>query len=246
MSETILPSAKKRGKYAGKRRAPVATTGTHKALAGLTTAGAVMAGSVGLASSADAASSSTWDRLAQCESSGNWAINSGNGFSGGLQFTPGTWRAFGGGAYASSAHQASRGQQIAVAEKVLAGQGWGAWPSCSRKLGLSSSDSVGKPNVSVAGNKGRTVATSRSADRSDVVDKPEFKHRSKPAPARPAAQPRQASGHQYHVRAGDTLSEIAVALKVPGGWSALYSLNRGAIGNNPDIILIGQVLELPR
>ena len=79
---------------------------------------------------------SVWDSIAQCESTGNWSINTGNGFSGGLQFTPSTWLAFGGGQYAPSAHLATREQQIAVAEKVQATQGWGAWPACTAKLGL--------------------------------------------------------------------------------------------------------------
>jgi uncharacterized protein YabE (DUF348 family) len=79
---------------------------------------------------------SVWDSIAQCESGGNWSINTGNGFKGGLQFTDQTWNAFGGGAYASSADQASRDQQIAVAKKVQASQGWGAWPGCTGKLGI--------------------------------------------------------------------------------------------------------------
>ncbi len=74
-----------------------------------------------------------WDALARCESGGNWAANTGNGYYGGLQFSPSTWRAYGG---SGLPHQASRGAQIAVAERVLAGQGWGAWPSCSRRAGL--------------------------------------------------------------------------------------------------------------
>ena len=74
-----------------------------------------------------------WDRLAQCESGGNWGVNTGNGYSGGLQFAPGTWRANGG---TGSAHNASRAEQIRVAERVRASQGWGAWPACSSKLGL--------------------------------------------------------------------------------------------------------------
>ncbi|MBD0856034.1 resuscitation-promoting factor [Corynebacterium striatum] len=82
------------------------------------------------------ADGSVWDSLAQCESTGNWAINTGNGFSGGLQFTPSTWAGFGGTAYAPEAWQATREQQIAVAEKVQAAQGWGAWPACTSKLGL--------------------------------------------------------------------------------------------------------------
>jgi len=76
---------------------------------------------------------SVWDRLAQCESGGNWAINTGNGYSGGLQFSPGTWQANGG---SGSASNASRAEQIRVAQRVLASQGWGAWPSCSAGLGL--------------------------------------------------------------------------------------------------------------
>ena len=82
------------------------------------------------------ANGSVWDSLAQCEAGGNWAINTGNGFSGGLQFTPSTWLAYGGGQYAPQAHLATREQQIAVASKVQAGQGWGAWPACTAKLGL--------------------------------------------------------------------------------------------------------------
>jgi LysM repeat protein len=79
------------------------------------------------------ASGGVWDRLAQCESGGNWGINTGNGYSGGLQFSAGTWAANGG---SGSAHNASRTEQIRVAERVRASQGWGAWPACSAKLGL--------------------------------------------------------------------------------------------------------------
>ena len=82
------------------------------------------------------ANGSVWDALAQCESGGDWSIDTGNGYSGGLQFHPQTWTAHGGGQYAPTAGQASREQQIAVAEKVQASQGWGAWPACSASLGL--------------------------------------------------------------------------------------------------------------
>ena len=81
----------------------------------------------------DAGDGGVWDRLAQCEAGGNWATNTGNGYSGGLQFSPGTWAANGG---TGNAADASREQQIAVAQNVLARQGWGAWPACSAKLGL--------------------------------------------------------------------------------------------------------------
>ena len=79
---------------------------------------------------------STWDAIAHCEATGNWAINTGNGFYGGLQFTQGTWAGFGGTEYAPRADLATREQQIAVAEKVQAAQGWGAWPACTSKLGM--------------------------------------------------------------------------------------------------------------
>jgi LysM repeat protein len=84
-------------------------------------------------SAAAPAGGSVWDRLAQCESGGNWGINTGNGYSGGLQFAQGTWAANGG---SGSAASASRAEQIRVAERVRASQGWGAWPACSSKLGL--------------------------------------------------------------------------------------------------------------
>lgn len=82
-----------------------------------------------------AATLSTWDKLAQCESGGNWRINTGNGYYGGVQFSQSTWEAYGGSAYASRADLATRHEQIAVAERTLAGQGWGAWPTCSKNTG---------------------------------------------------------------------------------------------------------------
>lgn len=85
------------------------------------------------ATSTYASDGSVWDRLAQCESGGNWAINTGNGFYGGLQFTLSSWRGVGGSGYPN---EASRVEQIQRAEALLARQGWGAWPACSSKLGL--------------------------------------------------------------------------------------------------------------
>ncbi|GGG79099.1 resuscitation-promoting factor Rpf1 domain-containing protein [Corynebacterium pelargi] len=91
-----------------------------------------------LAPTASAAPDSDWDRLAQCESGGNWNINTGNGYYGGLQFSHGTWVGHGGQEFAPRADLATREQQIVVAERVLANQGWGAWPACSASLGLNS------------------------------------------------------------------------------------------------------------
>src|SRR5664280_1315541 len=102
------------------------------------------AGLFGLALPASAASASTWDSVAQCESSGNWSINTGNGYYGGLQFSQSTWAASGGLQYAARADLATKAQQIAIAENTLAGQGWGAW-TCAAIVGASGSASTGTP-----------------------------------------------------------------------------------------------------
>ena len=96
----------------------------------------VVRGTKKAASAPAVANGGVWDELVQCESTGNWSANTGNGFSGGLQFTPSTWAAYGGTEYAPEAHMASREQQIAVAEKVQAAQGWGAWPACTASMGM--------------------------------------------------------------------------------------------------------------
>lgn len=83
---------------------------------------------------ANAASGNTWNQLAACESSGDWQINTGNGYYGGLQFSASTWREFGGTQFAEQAHLATREQQITIAERVLAVQGWHAWPVCSQRI----------------------------------------------------------------------------------------------------------------
>ncbi len=85
---------------------------------------------------AQAATLRTWERLAQCESGGRWHINTGNGYYGGLQFSSPTWKAYGGRKFARNAHRAAKREQIVVAERVRRSQGWGAWPSCSRIIGL--------------------------------------------------------------------------------------------------------------
>ncbi len=206
-------------RYCGRHRAP-STTG--RAIARTALAGAVVGVPlVAVAPAADAASDSTWDRVAQCESTGNWSINTGNGFSGGLQFTPSTWRAFGGAAFAPLAYQASRSQQIVVAERVLAGQGWGAWPVCSRKAGA-----TGQPV---------TVRNAPAAAAPQVrLSAPQ------PAAAKPAAAPTTGS---YVVRRGDSLSAIAAQNHVAGGWQALVAKNP-ALAGNPRLIHPGQQITL--
>jgi len=153
---------------------------TGRSLARIAVAGAVVAGvPLALSGTANAAPTSAWDALAQCESGGNWAINTGNGYYGGLQFNMTTWKAYGG---PGSPHTASKAQQIAIAEKVLAKQGWNAWPSCSRKTGV---------RGHAADTSGGTTTVRASA----------------PAPAAAPA----AAGGNYTVKAGDTLSKIAAA-----------------------------------
>ncbi len=232
----------KKSTYKGSHREK--SSGGNRSLAGITTAGAMAVGSIALAQSADAASSSTWDRLAQCESGGNWSINTGNGYYGGVQFSASTWRAFGGTKYASSAHLASRSEQIATAERVLDGQGWGAWPACSRKLGLGSSEAAGSPGAAPSATpKPSTKSTSgtnrvsrpqaeRSATTSRSVERPD-------SPGRIST-----SSAGYVVQAGDTLSEIAERHGISGGWQRLYQLNRATVGDNPNLIFIGQRLSL--
>ncbi len=119
----------------GRHRKP---TSSAKSVAKVAFTGAVIGGGgLALAGHAGAATDGEWDKVASCESGGNWAINTGNGYQGGLQFSPGTWRSHGGSEFAPSAQMATKDEQIAVAERVLGSQGRGAWPVCGR--GLSSS-----------------------------------------------------------------------------------------------------------
>ncbi|MER7751572.1 transglycosylase family protein [Kitasatospora sp. NPDC097643] len=205
---------------------------------------------------ASAASVATWDKVAQCESSGNWAINTGNGFYGGLQFTSSTWAAFGGTAYAARADLATKDQQIAVAEKVLASQGPGAWPVCSIQAGLTKG---GAPAVV------DTTAGATTAKPAAPAAKPAapVAPAQTPAPAAKPAAPAQDSAtsadsakstwtqqHQgqdanddYTVVAGDWLSSIADKHNVQGGWERLYELNRSTLTEGPNTIYPGQHLH---
>ena len=121
-------------------------TGRHRTVSTVSTTGrnitkiaassaVIGAASIALAGTANAATDAEWDKVAQCESGGDWSINTGNGYQGGVQFSPSTWNAHGGQKYAASANQATKAQQIEIAENVLANQGKGAWPTCG--VGLS-------------------------------------------------------------------------------------------------------------
>ena len=94
-----------------------------------------------------------WGCVAKCESGGDWHINTGNGHFGGLQFSQSTWEGFGGLKYAPRADLASRTEQIHIARKVVAVQGWGAWPHCSRRYGLKGRMKLEKPQVEVTKNR---------------------------------------------------------------------------------------------
>ncbi|RNF80077.1 transglycosylase family protein [Streptomyces botrytidirepellens] len=198
----------------------------------VTAGGAGIALPLVAAAGANAASSETWDKVAQCESTNNWDINSGNGFYGGLQFTQSTWEAYGGTAYAARADLATKAQQIAIAEKVLDGQGPGAWPVCSGKAGLA--QDTGAPQT--APKVVKTVAEERANTAEQV-------RQSKPTPTSLPGNATTKSG-PYVVVSGDTLSRIADAQEVRGGWHALYETNRATVGSDPDLIYPGQKLSL--
>jgi LysM repeat protein len=235
------------------------------------------AAALGLAGSASAAPDSTWDSVAQCESSGNWAINTGNGYYGGLQFTESTWNAYGGQQYASRADLATREEQIAVAEQTLGGQGWGAWAcayagggegSTSRSVTAdssssdsSSSDSSSSSSSSDSSSSDQSPASddrqasrsrswdetdssSSSADETstDSTDWSSTDSRSTDSSSTDAA-PASAADGSYTVVSGDTLSEIAAAQGVAGGWEALYAANSDII-SDADLIYPGQVIRL--
>ncbi|MFF4581908.1 transglycosylase family protein [Streptomyces sp. NPDC001389] len=215
-------------------------------------AGVAVAAPLMAAGSASAATVSEWDKVASCESGGNWSINTGNGYYGGLQFSASTWAAYGGKAYAAQANQASKSQQIAIAEKVLKGQGKGAWPSCG--VGLSNSAyNGGGSTTTPAKPKPQTkpAPAKPSTPKADTETKSTGSGSgnwtpSKPAPSKPSAPkggtPATGNG-SYTVREGDTLGTIADANGVKGGWEKLFELNKDTV-KDADLIFPGQKLKL--
>jgi LysM repeat protein len=221
---------------------------------GITAAG--VAGTAALLGPASAAQASSvnWDAVAQCESGGNWSINTGNGFYGGLQFTKGTWKAYGGGKYASTANKASRSEQIAIAEKVLDGQGIGAWPVCGKKGGstkhYSGSNTSGSHSESHSSKSHSTKSTHKSSSHKSSHTSKSVTHKSSKSSQHKATTNRvvrsasvKATGKTYVVRSGDTLSAIASRYQVKGGWHSLAQLNSGTI-NDPNLIFPGQRIAL--
>ncbi|MFD7227688.1 transglycosylase family protein [Streptomyces sp. NPDC059881] len=173
---------------------------------------------------ANAASEDVWEKVAACESTGRWHINTGNGHFGGLQFSQSTWEGYGGTAYAPRADLATRDQQIAIAERVLKGQGPRAWPTCSLRAGLTRGGDA--PDASqVRQREPGTTPVKRTVQA-----------------ATPTTVPTQRES--YTVARGDSLSGIADSQQVRGGWQALYEANRKVVGDDPDLILPGQRLVL--
>ncbi|MFG3497561.1 transglycosylase family protein [Streptomyces sp. NPDC047928] len=185
------------------------------------------------AGSAHAASVDVWEKVAACESSNKWKTNTGNGYYGGLQFSQSTWQAYGGTRYAPRADLATRDQQIAIAEKVLKGQGPRAWPTCSVRAGLSRGGDAPDiaPGTSRKDRKSGRDGSSDTTRPSGTSSKP----------TTPTTVPNQRR-ESYTVARGDSLSGIAEAERVRGGWQRLYAENRGVIGTDPDLILPGQKL----
>jgi hypothetical protein len=210
-------------RYRGRHRKPSTT-------ARLTTVGVVgfgtAAATVLIPTTANAATAAQWDRVAQCESGGNWHTNTGNGYYGGLQFSGRTWSSFDTRHYAPRADLATRAEQIDVANHVLDRQGWGAWPVCSR----------------YAGSPGPTAHTRKARHHHAAAHK---RHQSG-ADDRvlESETAKRAAAKRYVVRRGDTLSSIARTHHIKGGWRALYHRNRAAIGPNPSQLNIGTHLSL--
>ncbi|MBK1785372.1 LysM peptidoglycan-binding domain-containing protein [Prauserella cavernicola] len=208
--------------YRGKHRK---TSAASRTFARVAVAGLAVGAPLAIAATPAQADSVNWDAIAQCESGGDWSINTGNGYSGGLQFAPSTWQAYGG---TGSAHNASRDQQIAVAERVLEGQGIGAWPVCGAQAGSS-----GSYQGSNTAGSAETSTSYESAPAEESAPAPA------PAPAPVAGVAKSNPDGDYTIVAGDTLTKIAEKKNVEGGYAKLADLNQDFI-SNPDYIVVGQ------
>jgi LysM repeat protein len=232
-------------RYIGRHRAPSTSAKIRKRATTVAAVAGAAAVTPLMAAGTANADSVNWDAIAQCESGGNWSINTGNGYYGGLQFSRGTWLAYGGGSYAPTANLASKGQQIAVAEKTLAGQGIGAWPVCGKRAGSSYTPSARteRSTPAAAPERSSRSTTQERASRSERRSTPTQTRRSTETTAPAATTTTAARGATYVVRSGDTLSKIAATKKIQGGWKALYSANRSVV-ENPNLIFPGEKLSL--
>ena len=220
---------------------------TQTAMRGLAVGGLFAAAAVIGTTSASA--DSTWDALAECESGGDWSINTGNGYYGGLQFLPSTWEAYGG---SGNPADASKAEQIRVAENVVEGQGWGAWPACSAQLGLSGhtppsgGEAASEPEEAPAEEENQQEQSqeqgSEQAQESESAEGSQQESAPETAPA-PQQRSVEGSGEEYVVEAGDTLSIIAQEQEL-NSWEDLYHLNSDSI-DDPNLIFADQTLEIP-
>jgi nucleoid-associated protein YgaU len=235
----------------GRHRAPTTASKLRRRAATVAATAGVAAVTPLLAVSPAHADSVNWDAIAQCESGGNWSINTGNGYYGGLQFSSGTWLAYGGGAYAPTANRASRSAQIAVAEKVLQGQGIGAWPTCGKRGGSTTSytprNTTPAPSTSERATRSErrsTPSTTQSTTPRRSSESTTTTRRSTRSSERAATSvPTSTGTGSYVVKSGDTLAKIAKANQVSGGWKAIYAANRGVV-ENPNLIFPGERLSL--
>jgi hypothetical protein len=199
-----------------KHRAPRYVRTKH-ALTGVpVVAGATVVGLGVLISPAQATTTHDWTGVAQCESGGDWSINTGNGYYGGLQFSQPTWAGYGGTALAPRADLATPAEQVEIAEKVLVGQGIGAWPTCGKRLSPGTTAAAGQASAPAAAEQPAAA----------------------PAPAGQSAAP----SNTYTVQPGDTVAKIAAANSQ--GWRDLYQRNVAVIGSDPNRIVPGMVLTL--
>ena len=246
--------AHRRTSSTGRRRKPNPT----KRNIGLATAPLVAAIPLVSASSASAAvEGGPWDRLASCESGGNWHINTGNGYYGGVQFADGTWDGWGGERYASRADLATKAEQIVIAAKLVENSGWRSWPACSDRLGLGTDerrvalDIAAQLKAAMSGDStsgGSQTSGDRTQDDQTAAETQAGDNRVETERASRGKHRKQRDTTDlatYRVKSGDTLSSIARRKDVPGGWENLYRIKRKKIGSNPGLIFPGQRLSLP-
>ncbi|MGO0575651.1 transglycosylase family protein [Ornithinimicrobium panacihumi] len=207
-------------------------------------AASALAVGTGLAMAPSASASDVWDRVAQCESGGNWSINTGNGYYGGLQFYQPTWEGYGGLEYAPRADLASREQQIAIAQNVLASQGPGAWPVCSVQAGLTASNGGGG-SAPAPVEQPQQAPVQEQASRDTQRQAPAQQAAPQAQQAAPAEQPAPAQERisapadawEYVIVPGDTLGELA--LEHGTTIDRLVELNSI---ENPDLIFAGDTM----
>ena len=204
------------------------------------------------------ASADQWDNVAQCESGGDWSINTGNGYYGGLQFSQSTWEAYGGTQYAPRADLASPSQQKAVAEKTLDGQGWGAW-GCAHARGSQAEDTTGnysqksqetddQQENDQSQQKKRSTGSSESPQQDTGTEQSRQGDTGQRNSGGQQSQNRQSdtpaftkTGKQYTIQSGDTLGKIAEAHG--GTWQELYSANTDVL-TSPHMIYEGTTISL--